>query len=200
MSSVNLPTAILRHSDEFAAKLAEERRWVAGARAGDEEAIRRLLARYRPPLVRLLTGVLADAAAAEDVTQESLLHALRHLHQLRDDGSFYPWLRRQALRAALRLRNRRRELPEEAPEAAAVGADVAAEVEHRLAVQRALAKLSPDHRAVLVLREMEQLDYAEIAEALGVPVGTVRSRLFAARERFRAIWNESNDLDEGGMR
>ena len=63
-------------------------------------------------------------------------------------------------------------------------------IETRVLVEKLLAKLSPELRATLVLREMEQLSYEEVAEVLHVPVGTVRSRLHTAREKFRNIWNE----------
>jgi RNA polymerase sigma-70 factor (ECF subfamily) len=66
----------------------------------------------------------------------------------------------------------------------------ARQVETRLAVEAVLASLAPELRAVLVLRELEQLDYEEIAETLEIPIGTVRSRLFKARERFRQGWTD----------
>lgn len=166
---------------------AEAARWVASARRGDSEAILALLRQYRPPLVRLLTGITADAALAEDVAQEAFLHAFRSLAQLRDPGAFYPWVRRLATRFALRALQRRPETAGDA-EPPACGADPARQAETRLAVQLVLGQLPAELRAVLVLREMEQLDYQEMAEALDVPLGTVRSRLHTARERFREQW------------
>ena len=164
-----------------------QREWVVAARAGNEQAILWLLQEYRPPLVRLLTGVLGDAAAAEDAAQDALLHALRHLHQLRDPAAFYPWLRRAAVRIALRQRPRA-EAATETPAHFRPGPS--AVVETRVLVAQILASLPAELRAVLVLREMEQLDYQEIAGLLDVPIGTVRSRLFAARARFRDAWLE----------
>jgi RNA polymerase sigma-70 factor (ECF subfamily) len=137
--------------------------------------------------VRLLTGIMADAALAEDVAQEAFLQALRSLAQLRDPSAFYPWVRRLATRLALRALRHRPETSGDAdPQAGST--DPARQAETRLAVQLVLGQLPPELRAVLVLREMEQLDYQEIADALGVPLGTVRSRLHAARERFRETW------------
>jgi len=157
---------------------------IVAAGAGDPEAVLALLARYRPPLVRLLAGVLGDWAAAEDAAQEALLHALRRLGDLRDPAAFYPWLRRSAVRLALRRRILREAPLDEAREApASLGG-----VETRVVVHAVLRGLPRDLRAVLVLRELEGLDYAEIAGELAVPVGTVRSRLHAARARFREAW------------
>src|SRR5207244_2465792 len=89
---------------------AAEAHWVAAARAGDPDATLRLLNRYRPPLLRLLTGLTGDLATAEDLVQEALLQAFRCLAQLRDPAAFYPWVRRLALRHALRRLRQRREV------------------------------------------------------------------------------------------
>lgn len=175
----------------------EDARWVRAARAGDEDGLLRLVGRYRPPLVRLLTGLTGDLATAEDLAQDTFLQAFRKLGGLREPERFYPWVRRLAFRQALRLLKGRREIPSAILPDPGSAADPATAAELRMAVQAVLARLPPDFRAVLVLREMEQLDYAEIAEALEVPVGTVRSRLFAARERFRAHWQVESSGAEG---
>lgn len=160
---------------------------VLSARGGDAEAILELLRLFRPPLVRLLTGITTDAALAEDVAQEAFLQAFRSLAQLRDPGAFYPWVRRLATRLALRSLRRRPDNSGDADPPGS-GVDPARQVETRIAVQHVLGQLPAELRAVLVLREMEQLDYQEIADALGVPLGTVRSRLHVARVRFRDMW------------
>lgn len=178
---------------EAPAAHAEVGEWVLAARAGNSEAILKLLRLYRPTLVRLLTGITADAALAEDVAQEAFLQAFRSLKQLRDPLAFYPWVRRLATREALRSL-RRRPHTVDGPDAGATGPDPAQQAETRIAVECVLEQLPAEQRAVLVLREMEQLDYQEIADTLGLPVGTVRSRLFTARERFRALWR---GLEEG---
>jgi RNA polymerase sigma-70 factor, ECF subfamily len=171
---------------------AEEAAWVEGARAGDAESTLRLLRRYRPPLVRLLTGVTGDAALAEDLAQEAFLQAFRRLHQLRDPAAFYPWVRRTAMRLTLkRLPTQPVVCLDESREAPAP--DLIASAETRLAVEEVLRRLPGELRVTLVLRELERLDYQEIAEALEIPVGTVRSRLFAARERFRILWAEIDE-------
>lgn len=166
---------------------SEVAHWVLAAREGDAEAILKLLQQYRPPLVRLLTGITADAALAEDLAQEAFLRAFRSLKQLREPGAFYPWIRRLATREAVRVLQRQPHTVGDL-DVGAVGGDPAPAVQTRVAVQFVLSQLPTEQRAVLVLREMEQLDYQEIAETLGLPVGTVRSRLHAARERFRGLW------------
>lgn len=168
----------------------EEARWVAAAAEGDAESTLRLLTRYRPPLVRLLAGVLGDWGAAEDLAQDAFLHAFRSLDQLRDRTRFYPWVRRSAVRLAVKWLRGRREVSLETGGAEPVGADPSGVVETRLVVDEILALLPTEQRITLVLREMEGMDYAEIAAELGIPVGTVRSRLFAAREQFRKLWTE----------
>jgi RNA polymerase sigma-70 factor (ECF subfamily) len=181
------PTAtvtIHRHTDAA----DEEARWVAAARDGCADAMLRLLARYRPPLLRLMVGVAGDMATAEDLAQEALLQAFRQIRQVRDPHSFYPWLRRLALRQALRRLGRRRETPiADAPDSAH-SVDPLRGLETRLAVEEVLRALPVDLRVTLLLREVEGLEYSEIAATLGIPVGTVRSRLFAARRQFRDRW------------
>src|SRR5438477_605461 len=89
------------------------------------------------------------------------------------------------------LTTRASRTPDASDEAAGVsGRDEIAGVQTRLAVDAVLQQLAPDFRIALVLRELEGLEYAEIAEVLQIPLGTVRSRLFAARERFRMLWAE----------
>jgi len=188
--TTDAPLAILQSE----AASTEEAQWVRAACRGEEAAILQLLSRYRPPLVRLLTGVTGDPGAGEDLAQEAFLRAFRRLEQLRDPARFYPWLRCLAVRLALR-RPRERAVSASEQLEREPGVDCIGQAETRLAVHAVLARLPADLRAALVLRELEGLDYVEIAETLGVPVGTVRSRLFTARERFRALWGETEGTD-----
>ena len=165
--------------------------WVAAARRGEEDAILSLLRRYRPPLVRVLTGVTGDEGAAEDAAQEAFLKAFRSLDQLKEPKAFYSWLRRLAVRQALRRRTADEPL-EDAAEQLDMRRGPAETIETRLFVQGVLARMPVELRTTLVLREIEQMDYREIAEAMDVPVGTVRSRLNSARERFRKLWGEED--------
>lgn len=177
----------------------EEARWVARAQAGDAAGQRWLLERYRVRMVRLAAHVLRGEADAEDVAQEAFVQAFRHLGALRGDGAgFAPWLRRIVVRRCLdhlRRPSRGREVPAEQAREQHVD-DGAAGTDTRLLVETLLDRLAPALRAALVLRECEGMGYDEIADVLRVPVGTVRSRLHAARAQFRALWLAAEQ--EGG--
>ena len=147
-----------------------------------------LIARHRSRLVRTATNLLRDRHEAEDVSQDAFLKAFRELHKLRDDRAFSGYLYRICVRLCMdRLRAKRPEVSEfDCVQQHSGGA-----VENRVVVEKLLSQLPPELRTTLVLREMEQLSYEEVAEAMRVPVGTVRSRLHTARERFRNLWIEA---------
>ncbi len=180
----------------------EEVRWVVRAQAGDAAGQRWLLERYRMRMVRLAAHVLRGEADAEDVAQEAFVQAFRHLGALRGDGSaFAPWLRRIVVRRCLdhlRRPARLREVPaHEAHDWQGQGST--ARTDTRLLVEMLLDKLPPPLRAALVLRECEGMDYEEIADVLRVPVGTVRSRLHAARAQFRTLWLAAEGEDTANV-
>ena len=148
--------------------------------------------------MRLAAHVLRRDGEAEDVAQEAFLKAFRRLPSFSGDGRFSAWLFRIVVRTCLdrqRSARWRREVPEEAPPPRRPSPE---DADTRLLVGALLDRLSPPMRAALVLREMEGLEYDEIAQALGIPVGTVRSRLHAARAQFRQMW-EAADAEEAGM-
>jgi len=184
---------------------------VARARAGDEAAFERLVARHEAALYRLAWRMLGRREEALDAVQETFLRIFRGLASFRGDAAFRTWatgivinvcrnrLAGAETRAARRSRpldaggrnggeSRELPLPDPAPgpEAAARGAEL------RRALGRALAELTPEHREVLLLCEMQGLSYEEAAAALGCRLGTVRSRLARARgalrERLEGIW------------
>lgn len=158
-------------------------------RRGDEAALATLITRHRARLIRVAANILRDANEAEDVAQEAFLKAFRELPSLREDRAFSGYIYRICVRLCMdRLRQRK---PEPA-EFEFIEESAGRAVENRIVVQRLLKELTPDLRATLVLREMEQLSYEEIAEVMNVPVGTVRSRLHVARERFRQLWIKAN--------
>lgn len=165
---------------------------VTRARQGDLEAFGDLVARHQAGLVRYLTHVLSRPADAEDVAQETLLRAYRALKDFRGQSTFRTWLYQigtNAARTALDKRRQRREDQEDET----TGMDVASgeQVERRLIahdqLRRALAALPADWRDAVVLRDIEGLDYREIAGTLGIPMGTVESRIFRGRQRLRQI-------------
>lgn len=172
---------------------AEEVRWVERARAGEEAAYGWLLTRYRQRAVRLAAHILRRPEEAEDAAQEAFIRAFRNLHRFRRQGRFYTWLYQIVVRVCLeRKRSARWRSERPASELLAPSAHrsvaEAGSTDRRLLVEELLDRLSPEMRATLALRELEGLEYAEIAETLEIPIGTVRSRLNAAREQFRALW------------
>lgn len=168
--------------------IAEEAHWVGRARTGDLEALERLVAKHRQRLVRTATNILRDANEAEDVAQDAFIKSFREMGKLRDDKAFAGYVYRICVRLCMdRLRSRR----PEAIEFERSEPDQGGEVENRVVIEKLLDQLSPDLRTTLVLREVEQLSYEEVAEVMHVPVGTVRSRLHAAREKFRGLWLEA---------
>jgi RNA polymerase sigma-70 factor, ECF subfamily len=150
------------------------------------------LAECGPLAYRVARGVLRNTADAEDVAQEALLRAYRRFDRLRDRNRFRAWLVRIAFRLALdRLRSgKRRELrdtlwsqPERQPPAATVE-DIAASNEFQAHLENALAELPEKLRLVLLLAAMEGRSIEEIAALAGIPVGTVKSRIFLARKQL----------------
>jgi RNA polymerase sigma factor (sigma-70 family) len=123
----------------------------------------------------------------EDAMQETLITVLRNLPTLREPAALRAWVRRIAVRQSLRMVSGERAYSvAEVPEVPSVP-----DLDTTIDVRSALAKLSPPQRAVLVLRDLEDLSERETAEALGVPEGTVKSGLHRARESFRERWREA---------
>jgi RNA polymerase sigma-70 factor (ECF subfamily) len=168
----------------------EERAWLDRCAEGDERAIRWVLHRYRDRVVRLAAHVLHNPREAEDVAQEAFVKAFRQIGQFRGESGFYAWLYRIVVNLCLD-RMRRKCVTAEMPlEDGSLPTLIAPspDIDKRLAVTQILDTLTPPMRAALVLREVEGLEYAEIAAVLDIPVGTVRSRLNSAREQFRRRW------------
>lgn len=172
----------------------EESLWLQRARAGELAAFDWLMTRYRDRAVRLAAHVLRRPAEAEDLAQEAFLRAFSQIRDFRGDAAFYTWLYRIIVRLSLnRMRHPDWHLEFEAvddqewigPPSVPSETDRS---ETRLLIEVLLDRLTPPLRAALVLRELEGLDYDEIAETLEIPVGTVRSRLNAARTQFRTLW------------
>ena len=165
---------------------------------GDKHAFDLLVAKYQRKLGRLISRFVRDTGEAEDVTQEAFIKAYRALPGFRGDSAFYTWLYRIGINTAKNylLANKRRppsSTPFDAEEAESFeDAGLLHEVstpENELmskqvvnVVQSALQLLPEDLRSALTLREIEGLSYEEIASVMNCPVGTVRSRIFRARE------------------
>jgi RNA polymerase sigma-70 factor (ECF subfamily) len=167
---------------------------LGSAARGDEAAFHTLVDRHAAGLYRLARSLSATEHDAEDVLQETLMAALRGAGSFDGRASVKTWLSRILMRQAARAWNRERRsraaLPLEMAEPHAQPGNGAVRVDQRLDLSAVLNALPEDHRQVLVLREVEQLSYAEIARVLNVPVGTVDSRLHRARREMRARLEE----------
>jgi RNA polymerase sigma-70 factor (ECF subfamily) len=193
---------------------------IARARKGDHDAFRVLVERYQERAYGLARRVLRDEEWARDVVQEGFLKVYRSLDRFEGRSSFYTWLYRIVMNLCLDAKrsdrsNRHVEWDETAPlEADPGSADALSPVhreftgpagsleraELREFMARAIEQLPDDARQTLLLREVEGLSYAEIAECLDVPKGTVMSRLHHARRRVREILVASGAVDaDGGL-
>ncbi|MFN2464711.1 MAG: RNA polymerase sigma factor [Candidatus Dormibacteria bacterium] len=165
---------------------------VERCRAGDGDAFRLLLERHQGRLFGLAHRIAGNREDALDVLQDSCLKAWGAIGELR--GSFRSWMSTIVTRTALdRVRSRRPASPLEDDEGlvllpdAAPGPETTALSRQRVRmIEAALRRLSPDHRAIVLMRDLGDLSYEEIAEGLGVPLGTVRSRLARARLALQA--------------
>lgn len=170
---------------------------VRRVQAGDQTAFNLLVLKYQHRVLKLVGRFVNDPAEAEDVAQEAFLKAYRALASFRGDSAFYTWLYRIAINTAKNalVSQRRRPVdfdldlqdPEQYDRQAKLKeADTPEGVlltdEIRAVVEQAMEQLPEDLRTAIVLRELEGLSYEEIAEAMDCPVGTVRSRIFRARE------------------
>jgi RNA polymerase sigma-70 factor (ECF subfamily) len=175
---------------------------VVRAQRGEKHAFNLLVTKYQRKLARLISRLVRDPAEVEDVTQEAFIKAYRALPQFRGESAFYTWLYRIGVNTAKNfLMSQGRRAPtttekdaEEAetfddadqlrdintPESVLMSRQVAA------TVNAAMARLPEELRTAITLREIEGLSYDEIAELMNCPIGTVRSRIFRARESIAA--------------
>ena len=170
----------------------QERACIRAAQAGSEEALEQLFRRHWNRAHRAAYLVVHDAAAAEDIAQEAFLAALRSLHRFDRRRPFAPWLHRIVVNRAIdwsRSRSLRGEVGVEPELVSAAAAGYEVEAPHRYSdeVVEALASLSPEHRAVVVLRYLLEYTPGEIAGMLELPRGTVNSRLRRALDRLRIL-------------
>jgi RNA polymerase sigma-70 factor (ECF subfamily) len=177
---------------------------VQRAVAGDQGAYGLLVLKYQRRIQRLIGRMVRDVDLVEDIAQETFIQAYRALHQFRGDAQFYTWLYRIAVNTAkkflLKLKQdptvsenfyassdedetswRKQEpMADETPESLLAAKEIAA------VVNAALDDLPQDLKQAVTLREIEGLSYEEIADAMACPIGTVRSRIFRAREAISA--------------
>jgi RNA polymerase sigma-70 factor (ECF subfamily) len=175
---------------------------VERAQRGDKQAFELLVLKYQRKLARLLSRFVRDAGEVEDVTQEAFIKAYRALPGFRGDSAFYTWLYRIGINTA---KNYLVALGRRAPTSTGFDAEEAESFEdadqlrdtntpenalmsREIAetVNRAMERLPEELRAAISLREIEGLSYEDIANAMNCPIGTVRSRIFRAREAIAA--------------
>jgi RNA polymerase sigma-70 factor (ECF subfamily) len=189
---------------------------VARAQRGDQRAFELLVMKYQRRIERLIGRMVRDDALVQDIAQESFIRAYRALPQFRGDSAFYTWMYRIAVNTAKKaLVDLKRDpvIPEssmrlpddgdetsvrefepsdgETPEAVLASKEIA------LAVNAAIEALSEDLRQAISLREIEGLSYEEIADVMNCPIGTVRSRIFRAREAIAERLRPLLDRPEG---
>jgi RNA polymerase sigma-70 factor (ECF subfamily) len=166
------------------------------ARAGDERAFRELVERHESAVAATVIGMLGPGDDADDVGQETFIRFYRALADFRGEASLRTYLRRIAMNLSLNALKRRRRLafrfpsrdrsPQPLPEPAVEGGDDVESRERQARVRAAIDMLGPKHRPVVVLRMIEGCSTRETAEILGLPEGTVLSRLSRAMEQLAA--------------
>jgi len=186
---------------------------VARVKEGDKKAFDLLVLKYQRKIMRLLSRMIRDQAEVEDVAQEAFIKAYRALPQFRGDSAFYTWLYRIAINTArnwLASNSRRPSTPSSyenedgetfdemdnltdntTPESELASRQIAQ------TVNKAIEDLPEDLRTAIVLREIEGMSYEDIAQSMNCPIGTVRSRIFRAREaiatKLRPMMANSGD-------
>ena len=180
---------------------ADETGLVKRSQAGDTEAFGRLVTLNRDRVYMIATQMLRNSDDALDIVQETFLRAWKSLARFDGAATFGSWVARIATNASIDLIRRRQAHPQTEIESAPMTIDAAsrttpsrpakpgesidrAEIRERF--EAALGTLSPEHRAVIVLKELEDLSYQEIADSVGCSIGTVMSRLFYARKKLQS--------------
>ncbi len=176
---------------------SSDKKLVKRVQKGDKGAFDLLVLKYQHKIVNLVMRYVRDPELALDITQEAFIKAYRALPRFRGDSAFYTWMYRIAVNtaknhlAAQRRRPMNVELDMQDPEQYDLHAKlketdtpegVALSNELKAAVERAIAALPEDLRTAIILRELEGMSYEEIAQTMECPVGTVRSRIFRARD------------------
>ena len=164
---------------------------VAACTEGVQEAFRELLRRYRKSAMTLAYQMLGNGEDAEDIAQEAFVRVFQALPKFRGESAFSTWLYRIVTNLCLgRMRRRRPTVTLEAVPEPRAADGPARQVAEGMLTREVLAGVPPELRVVLLLREQEGLSYREISGTLGLPMGTVRSRLSKGRKRFRKLWNQ----------
>ncbi len=183
---------------------ADDKRLIAECLQGNTAAFGALVRRYQERLYNSVYRLAENAEDAQDVVQEAFLSAYQSLDSFKGDSLFFTWLYRIAVNTAISLRRKKRVLVRMETgsngEQSIDPLDSSAEsqpghaleqAEQARRVREALGRLSPEHRTVLVMKDMEGQKYETMAEILQVPIGTIRSRLHRARLELRELLEKS---------
>ncbi len=206
-------TAVGLHIDGCLFSHAEEDALVTALSQGAEDAYEILIQRYQQPVYSLVCRLMNNPSDAPDIVQEVFLKVFRNIGQFRGNSSLKTWIYRIAVNEAY---NHRRWFCRHQQQEVALGVeegtvnyaggmsdpgrspfDQAADHETRALVEQALEKLNPKFRAAVILRDIEDLNYEDIATVLDVSLGTVKSRIMRGREALRKILEERLDLEAG---
>ncbi len=198
----------------------EEQRLIDLARDGDGDALGRVLEHHHGRLYNTILRMVGNSDDAAELTQETLLRVVRHFHEYDRRCRLNTWMTRIGMNLAIsHLRKRRlrrhasldqpgrhdgdgqsaaslaEQLPDDGNPQPASCVEKAEMLDH---LHNALAQLDDDHRSVLLLRDIQEMDYQQVAEALQVPLGTVKSRIFRARMALRDILSRSERRPASG--
>lgn len=186
---------------------ADDHRLIADCLSGRTAAFGELVRRYQDRLFNTVYRLTDNAEDAQDIVQDTFLNAYQSLESFKGDSLFFTWLYRIAVNTAISLKRKQRVALSidasrngNSPHEPLDGSDFSqpglalerAEQERR--IQEALNRLSPEHRAVLILKDMEGQKYESMAEILQVPIGTIRSRLHRARLELRELLHTQEEV------
>ena len=179
----------------------DDDRLIADCLKGQTAAFGELVRRHQDRLFNTVFRLVDSAEDAQDVVQEAFLHAYQSLDRFKGDSQFFTWLYRIAVNSAISLKRKQRatvrlHADREGQGSVAEPPDMSEfsqphqaleRVDEEQRIQAALNRLSPEHRAVLILKDLEEQKYETMAEILQVPIGTIRSRLHRARLELREV-------------
>jgi RNA polymerase sigma-70 factor (ECF subfamily) len=176
--------------------LDPDRALVEAAAGGSREAFDELVRRHQGAMITLARVLTSGRGDAEDLAQDVFVRAWRNLGAFRGESTFRTWLHRVAINVIRTSQSRQgrllrlfvaRDTGDRAPETASGEEAVDATLARRQIIDRALAALPDDLRVAVTLRDLQGLEYKEIAETLDVPIGTVESRIFRARQKLKPL-------------
>lgn len=178
---------------------------VRRCQAGDTEAFDELVTRYRTRVFGMIYNMIHSEQDAWDLAQDSFVKAWKSIKRFRGQSSFYTWIYRIVMNVTIDWARKKQikaggaefddAIPlkeidpasKTVPKVDALPYETMERTEIRARIDRAIAQLSPEHRAVILMKEIEEMQYHEIAEALGCSIGTVMSRLFYARKKLQNL-------------